>query len=105
METIDRREGRRMIHGFKRKLALESDDVAYLNITAMMDLMTILLVFLLKQWSVSVQNVQISEVEPPKSSIAIQLADALKVQITPTSVIIEGEAVVPVRNGTVAPSY
>jgi biopolymer transport protein ExbD len=105
METIERREARRMIHGFKRKLELDAEDVAYLNITAMMDMMTILLVFLLKSWSVSVQNVQVSEVEPPKSTISIQLADALKVQITPNSVIVEGEAVVPVRNGTVAPSY
>ena len=105
METIDRREGRKILHGFKRKLELESDDVAYLNITAMMDMMTILLVFLLKSWSVSVENVQVSEVEPPHSTVQLELAQALRIQITPTSVIVEGEAVVPVRNGTVAPSY
>ena len=105
MQTIERREAKRLIFGFRRKLDQESDDVSYLNITAMMDMMTILLVFLLKSWSVSVENVQISEVEPPKSSIQLDLAQALRVQITPNSVIVEGEAVVPVHNGSVAPSY
>ena|SRR5579884_1089857 len=105
MEILTRREARKKIFGFKRHLEAEAEDVAYLNITAMMDMMTILLVFLLKQWSVSAENVQISEVEPPKSTIQIQLADALKVQITPTAVIVEGEAVVPVRGGAVNPSY
>jgi biopolymer transport protein ExbD len=105
METISRREGRKRIFAFKRKLDIETEDVAYLNITAMMDMMTILLVFLLKSWSVSVSNIQISELEPPRSSINLQVAEALRIQITPTAIVVEGDAVVPVRRGAVDPSY
>jgi biopolymer transport protein ExbD len=105
MENLDRRKARKLIGGFRRKLEQDTEDVAYLNITAMMDMMTILLVFLLKSWSVSVANVQISELEPPKSTIQFELAQALKVQVTPNSIIVEGEAVVPVRGGAVNPSY
>jgi biopolymer transport protein ExbD len=79
--------------------------VQYLNITAMMDMMTILLVFLLKSWSVQVSNIQLSEVEPPKSSTQLALAEALKVQITPSGIVVEGDLVVPVRRGAVDPSY
>ena len=105
MKELPRTEARRRILAFRRRLEFEGEDVSYLNITAMMDMMTILLVFLLKSWSVSVANIQISEVEPPKSSINLTVADALKVQITPTAVIVEGDAVVPVRRGAVDPSY
>ncbi|HJZ86959.1 MAG TPA: biopolymer transporter ExbD [Polyangia bacterium] len=105
MQMLNRREARHAIFAFKRKLDLEAEDVSYLNIVAMMDMMTILLVFLLKSWSVQVSNIQLSEVEPPRSSINLTVADALKVQITPTAIIVEGDAVVPVRRGAVDPSY
>jgi biopolymer transport protein ExbD len=105
MEKLSRAEGRRKIFSFKRKLENDAEEVQYLNITAMMDMMTILLVFMLKSWSVEVANIKISELEPPKSTIDIPLAAALKVEVTPTSIIVEGDGVVPVRNGAVNASY
>ena len=39
----------------------EGEDIAYLNITPMMDMMTIILVFFLKSFSVSVENIQLSD--------------------------------------------
>jgi biopolymer transport protein ExbD len=105
MQTIDRRKARRTIFAFRRKLEADVEEVQYLNITAMMDMMSILLVFMLKNWSVSISNIQVSELEPPKSSIELTLADALKVQVTSNAVIVEGEAVVPIRRGAVDPSY
>ena len=105
MHTIPPKEAKRLIRDFKRKLELHGEDVNFLNIVAMMDMMSILLVFLLKNWSVSAANVQLAEVEPPVSSIRLPVAEALKVQITPTAVIVDGEQVVPVRGGKVAPNY
>jgi len=105
MEIIEREAARKKIFAFKRKLEIEGEDVNYLNITAMMDMMTILLVFLLKSWSVETANIQLKDMEPPRSSINLTVADALKVQITPTAIIVEGDAVVPVNFGAVDPSY
>src|SRR5262249_40989121 len=105
MEIIEREAARKKIFAFKRKLYIEGEDVNYLNITARMDMMTSLLVFLLKSWSVETANIQLSEVEPPRSSINLTVADALKVQITQNAIIVEGDAVVPVRRGAIDPSY
>ena len=105
MQVLTPRESRRRLFAFKRHLAAEGSEVNYLNIVAMMDMMSILLVFLLKSWSVSAGNIQITDIEPPPSNIQLPLSEALKVQITPTAVIVEGEAIVPVRNGGIDPSY
>src|SRR6185295_9849510 len=105
MEVLSRHESRKKIFAFRRKLELEGEEVQYLNITAMMDMMTILLVFLLKSWSMQTANIQFSELQPPRSSIQLTVAEALRVQITQAAVIVEGDAVVPVRNGAVDPSY
>jgi len=52
-----------------------------------------------------VANIQLSEIEPPRSSTQLQLAEALRIQVTPSAIIVDGDAVVPVRRGFVDPSY
>ena len=101
--ALSRREARKVVLTFKRKLA-DAEDVNYLNITAMMDMMTILLVFLLKSFSVSASNVQLNDVEPPKSTTELSAAEALKVVISSRAVLVDGEAVVPVSNGAIDPA-
>ena len=101
---IATREARKILFRHKRKLEEGQDDVSYLNITAMMDMMTILLVFLLKSWSVS-SGVLERDVSPPESNAHLAAADSLKVVLTPTAVLVDGQPVVPIRAGTIDPSY
>lgn len=101
---VETRQGRKILLRYKRKLEENQEDVSYLNITAMMDMMTILLVFLLKSWSVSSGVVE-RDVAPPESSARLAAADSLKVVLTSTAVLVDGQQVVPIRGGTIDPSY
>ncbi len=75
---------------------------AYLNITPMMDMMTILLVFLLKQFSVQQTAAALSEgLQLPQSTIEQQKPPGVMVQVTQSAIIVDGDPVAPVRNGSV----
>ena len=79
--------------------------MAYLNITPMMDMMTILLVFLLKQFSVQAAAASMSEgLQLPTSSIEAQRPLAVNVTVTQNAILVEGDAVTTVRGGAVDPS-
>ena len=79
--------------------------MAYLNITPMMDMMTILLVFLLKQFSVQAASMSMSEgLQLPTSSIEAQRPLAVNVTITQNAILVEGDGVTTVRAGAVDPS-
>ncbi len=78
----------------------DGEEVAYLNITAMMDMMTIILVFFLKSFSASVENIP-ADVVPPPSSSQIKPHQAVQVVLTNKAILVEGEAVVAVKRGAV----
>jgi biopolymer transport protein ExbD len=98
---ISRRKAHKALGNTKRKLEELADDVNFLNITAMLDMMTIILVFLIKSWSVSVSNIQLDQLDPPTSTSELAAAEALKVMITARAILVEGEEVVAVKNGAV----
>jgi biopolymer transport protein ExbD len=104
---IPDKEARKQIARFRDKVEQEAIEhqQAYLNITAMMDMMTILLVFLLKQFSVQAAAASMSEgLQLPQSTTEKQHPQAVNVTITQNAVLVEGDAVTPVRNGAVDPS-
>jgi biopolymer transport protein ExbD len=85
-----------------RRKVPEGEEVAYLNITAMMDMMTIILVFFLKQFSASVENVAVGEdLMPPRSISEVKPHEAVQVTITKKAIMVEDEAVVAVKGGAV----
>ena len=89
----------------KRRIP-ESDDISHLNIVAMMDMMTILLVFFLKNFSVSAENVTLSEdLRPPSSSSQIEPHRAVQVTVTKKAILVEAgvaqDPVAAVKNGEV----
>ena len=85
----------------KRRIP-EPDDIGYLNITPMMDMMTILLVFFLKNFSVSVENISLGEdLMPPSSKSKVKPHQAVQVTITKKQVIVEGSTVAAVKKGAV----
>ena len=98
---FSRLKGKKAIRAYARKLNDEGG-IRELNITPMMDLMTIILVFLLKNFSSSTQLItQDTNLQVPPSVTKLQAREAVPVTITKRMIIIEGEAVAPVNNGKV----
>jgi biopolymer transport protein ExbD len=78
----------------------------FLNIYPMMDMMVILLVFMVMQFaSSSASSIQESDdLRIPYSTSKVQTQDALPVQISRSSIIVDGDRVLSLRNGQVDPS-
>jgi biopolymer transport protein ExbD len=77
------------------------EDVSYLNITAMMDMMTIILVFFLKSFSASVENIPVGEeLMPPKSNSEIKPHQAVQITLTQKAILVESEPVAAVKRGS-----
>jgi biopolymer transport protein ExbD len=99
--TVSRLKGKKAIRSYARKLG-DPETIRELNITPMMDLMTIILVFLLKSFSSSTQLIaQDANLQVPPSVTKLMAREAVPVTITRRMIIIEGEAVAPVNNGKV----
>ncbi|HEX6838346.1 MAG TPA: biopolymer transporter ExbD [Polyangia bacterium] len=101
------RDAKRQLKRFRAQVEEEAIEhqMAYLNITPMMDMMTILLVFLLKQFSVQAAALQMPpEMTLPTSTIEQQRPLAVNVTITQSAILVEGDGVTTVRNGAVDPS-
>jgi biopolymer transport protein ExbD len=103
-EEMTRLAGKRAIRGYARKLS-EPDVVKDLNITPMMDMMTIILVFLLKTFSSSTSTITFdSNLQVPKSITQLKPKEAVSVTITKKIVLVEGDAIAPINNGKVDPA-
>ncbi|MSP60998.1 MAG: hypothetical protein EXR72_11765 [Myxococcales bacterium] len=101
--NLTRRAARKSLAKFKAKLG-DADEVGHLNITAMMDMMSILLVFMLKQFAAEQASMNVSEaLQLPKSSSTQQFTQQVNVTVSTTAIIVEGEALVSVRAGAVDP--
>ncbi|XXF75551.1 biopolymer transporter ExbD [Myxococcaceae bacterium GXIMD 01537] len=101
-ELIQRMRFRKALARKKRKEREAAGEIKELNITAMMDMMTILLVFLLKSFSASSAAVTASEdVRPPVSSTRATPKDTVAVTITPKSIMVGDREVVRLTNGQV----
>jgi biopolymer transport protein ExbD len=103
-QQMSRLQGKKAIRSFARKLA-EPETIRDLNITPMMDMMTIILVFLLKNFSGSTQMITLDQnLQVPPSQTQLLAKEAVPVTITKRVIIIEGEPVAPITNGKVDPS-
>lgn len=77
-----------------------------LNIYPMMDMMTILLVFLIQNFaSSSAANVvQSSELEIPRSTAETDVQPSLTITISASEIVVEGNQALSLRNGQIDPS-
>lgn len=73
----------------KRSRRKDDGDVTYLNITPMMDMMTILLVFLLKSFSASAQDVNVANLVLPHSATKLNTEEALTLMVTKAEVLVD----------------
>jgi biopolymer transport protein ExbD len=83
----------------KRKFHLPGDDVSGLNLTAMMDMMTILLVFLLKSYATEPDKFQVNDkMRPPTSTVEERMDPAIQIVVTSEEILVDDERVVGVKD-------
>ena len=76
-----------------------------LNIYPMMDIMTIILVFMIMNVAQETANItQSDDLQIPWTTSTDPMTEAITIQISRTEIIIEGDPTVTLRNGTVDPS-
>jgi biopolymer transport protein ExbD len=102
------REARGIIRKAVKRVP-EGEDVRHLNITAMMDMMTILLVTFIFQASVTSNELTASQVKMPESVSSEPMPETTgEVIITTTGIVVfdgkDAFSIVAVRNGDVDPS-
>ncbi len=102
--NFTRLQGKKAIRSFARKLA-EPETIKDLNITPMMDMMTIILVFLLKSFSSTTNLItQDQNLSLTPSQTRLAPKQAVGLTITKRVVLIEGEPVAPINNGKIDPA-
>ena len=74
-----------------------------LNLTSMMDMFTIILVFLIFSFSSQDQNLKLDpDITLPESTAAIEFKWAINVNLTPTELRVEGNPIAKVKKGKFA---
>ncbi|HET6282501.1 MAG TPA: biopolymer transporter ExbD [Polyangia bacterium] len=102
--AISRLEGKKAIRSYARKLH-EPEVIKDLNITPMMDMMTIILVFLLKSFSSSTSTITFdANLQVPKSITQLNPKEAVTVMVTKRVILVEGDGIAPVNNGKIDPA-
>lgn len=74
-------------------------EIKDLNITPMLDMMTILLVFLLKSFASSSQDVNVANLVLPHSTTKLQVEEALTLMITQNEILVDQKVVTTLDNG------
>lgn len=101
-EQLARLRYRKALARKKRKEREAAGEIKELNITAMMDMMTILLVFLLKSFASSSASITASEdVRPPVSTTRATPKDTVAVTITPRNILVGDREVVRLKDGRI----
>ena len=87
----------------RRKIAKhEEEGEVGLNIYPMMDMMTILLVFLIMSFASSnAEVVQSEELQIPTSTSDVEAAPSLGVVVSASEIVVEGKQILSLRNGKV----
>jgi biopolymer transport protein ExbD len=101
-EDRERMMFRQAVARKKRQERQMAGEIRELNIVAMVDMMTIILVFLLKSYSASNVAMTASEdVHPPISSTRATPHDTVAVTITPSHILVGDKAVVQMRGNAI----
>jgi biopolymer transport protein ExbD len=103
-DDISRLKGKKAVRAFARKVA-DHEGIKDLNITPMMDMMTIILVFLLKSvTSAAALTTQDANLVLAPSQTRMAAKQAIQVTITKRVVLVEGEAAAPINGGRIDPA-
>ncbi|MEO1334998.1 MAG: biopolymer transporter ExbD [Myxococcota bacterium] len=88
-----RHEATRQRRITRRRQKEVKEDITYLNITPMLDMMTILLVFLLKSFSASAENVTVENLTLPSSVSKLNVKEALQLMVTENAILVDQKIV------------
>lgn len=90
----------------RRKLRRHPEiEEQHLNIYPMMDMMTVLLVFLIMQFATSASSLTATnELQIPYSVSKSEIEEAMVLQVARDEIVVDGEHVIDLRNGRVDPS-
>ncbi len=90
----------------RRRARDNAAEIKELNITAMMDMMTIILVFLLKSYTASSVTVTASQsLQIPKSSTQVTPQENINVTITANEITVNDKKAAPVENGAIPAAF
>jgi biopolymer transport protein ExbD len=99
--AIDFHEARSIIRKAKRRVP-EGEAITHLNITPMMDMMTILLVFMIKSMAVQTSTLNLNDVTLPNSTTRQPPPEeAVSIVIAREALLVEGDPIVKIKNGDV----
>lgn len=79
----------------------DSGEVTYLNITPMLDMMTIILVFLIKSFASSSSDVNVANLVLPHSTTKLNIQEALQLMVTPSEVLVDQKVIAKLNQGEV----
>jgi len=106
LAAIRRERETRMFRRARRKARQRAGEIKELNIVAMMDMMTILLVFLLKSYQASTLSVNMSEgLTIPASSTQLSPQENISITISMYEVAVNDRRVVQLQAGVIPPTY
>lgn len=104
-DAIAREKAARSYRRAKRKVRAAEGEITELNITAMMDMMTILLVFLLKSYQASTVNVTMTaDLTVPVSTTQLVPQDNIGLSISMREISVGDRRVVELRDGVIPPA-
>jgi len=96
----------RKFRNARRKAREAAGEIKELNIVAMMDMMTIILVFLLKSYQASTLNVNMSaDLSIPVSTTQLQPQENITVTVSMSELAVNDRAVVPLEKGVIPAKY
>jgi biopolymer transport protein ExbD len=99
--AISVRDARAIIRKARRRVP-EGDSITTLNLTAMMDMMTILLIFLIMAMAVATSPLTVSVSLPPSTTQLPEPEQTKVVTIAKEAILVEGVPIVKVLNGDVS---
>ena len=98
---ISMREAKALIRKAKNRVP-EHESITHLNLTAMMDMMSILLVFMIKSMATQTSTLNMGDVSLPQSKTQLPPPEeAVSVVVARTAILVEGAPVVAVKSGDV----
>ncbi len=90
----------------RRKARERTGEIKELNITAMMDMMTIILVFLIKSYTASSTAVQMTEqLTLPKSTTEAQPQDNISITVAANELAVNERKIVAAMNGVIGAEF
>jgi len=99
---LEHERNTRMFRRARRKARERAGEIKELNIVAMMDMMTILLVFLLKSYQASTLSVNMgASLTIPVSSTQLQPQENISVTISQSELSVNDRLVLPLERGTI----